>query len=174
MVLRGPPWTKRCSPPALRGQTKLQPRKGFLRGPPWPSVDKKVFPPPPFADRPNYNPEKVFSVVLRGPPWTKRCPPCPSARPFTDQKGVLRGPPWPSVDKKVFPPPLRGQTLTTLKRCSPWPSVALRGQKGVSPCPSARPFNPDQKGVLRGPSVALRGQKGVSPPALRGQTKLQP
>ena len=47
VVLRGPSWTKKIFSPALRGQTKLCPYKGFLRGPSWPFVDKKGFLPRP-------------------------------------------------------------------------------------------------------------------------------
>ena len=106
----------------------------------------------PFADQ-----EKVFSVVLRAPPWIKRC----SSRPFVDQKGVLRGPSWPFVDKKVFLPTLRGSRKGVLRGPS-WPFVdkkvflpTLRGSR---------------KGVLRGPSWPFVDKK-VFLPALRGSKR---
>ena len=42
---------------------------------------------------------------------------------LADKTGVLRGSSWPFVDQEVL-------------RCSPWPSVALRGQNGFSSRPS--------------------------------------
>ena len=138
---------KRCSPctsVALRGKKVFfaplrvtsRIKKGVLRVPPWPSVDKKGVlraPSRNFADQ-----EKVFSVYLRGPPWTKkvffaplrvtsrikkRCSPCTSV--------ALRG-------QKVFFAPLR-VTSRIKKRCSPCTSVALRGSKGVRCSPSPQP-----------------------------------
>ena len=96
---------------ALRG------KKSVLRGPSWPFVDKKV-----------------FSVVLRGPPWTKKVFLVVLRGPSWIKKGVLRGPSWPSVDEKGV---LSGPS---------WPSV---DKKGVLRGPSW-PFV-DKKGVLCGP-----------------------
>ena len=96
---------------------------------------------------------KVFSVPLRGPPWTRRCcrcrSPCPSAA-LRGQKKVLplpfsvplRGPPW--TKKKVLPLPF--------VRVLPWP---FRGQKKVLPLPFSAP--------LRGPPWT----KGVAVAVLR-------
>ena len=80
VALRGPSWIKKVFSPALRGQTKLRPYKGFLRDPSRPFADKKV-----------------FSPALRGQTKPRPC------------KGFLRGPSRPFVDqKKVFSEDFRG------------------------------------------------------------------
>ena len=118
---------------ALRAQKEFppappRPKKGVLRAPPWPSVDKKmlrcsswsfvalcgqkevkVF---------SVAQKKVFSVALRG------------------QKEVKVFSVPPSVDKKKL-------------RCSPCPFVALRGQKEV------KVFSPSLRGPPWTKSVFL-------------------
>ena len=104
VVLRGPSWTKGVA-------------VAVLRVPPRPFVDKRCCscssPCPSVALRGQKKAlrgQKVlqlqFSVVLRGPSWTKSV-----------AVAVLRGPPWPFVDKRCC------------SCSSPCPSVALRGQK---------------------------------------------
>ena len=128
VVFRGPSWTKKVFSVVLRGPPVFSvvlrgpswTKKGVLSGPSWPFVDKKGVlsgPSWPSVDK------KVFSVVLRGPPWSVLSGP---SWPFVDKKGVLCGPPWPSVDKKGV---LCGP---------PWPSVdkirfsPLRGRPAPS------------------------------------------
>ena len=127
----------------------------------------KGFPPRPFADQ-----RKVFSVVLSGPPWTKKV----FFVAFRGQKGVLRDPSRPSWTKRCSSRPFADPSRIK-ERCSPRPSAdkkgILRGPSWTKRC-SSRPFAPlrgSKKGVLRAPSwtkrcspwssVALRGQKGV-------------
>ena len=169
-VLRGPP----C--PSLRGQKVLQLQfsvvlrgpswtKGVavavLRVPPWPFVDKRCCscssPCPSVALRGQKVLQLQFSVVLRGPSWTKgvavavlRVPPWLFVDKRCCSSAVLRGPPWPFVDKRCC------------SCSSPCPSVALRGQKVLqfsSPCP--RLFVDKRCCSCSSPwsSVALRGQK---------------
>ena len=159
-VLRGPPWPfvdKRCCSSAV------------LRGPPWPFVDKRCCscssPWSPVALRGQKVLQLQFSVVLRGPSWTKGV-----------AVAVLRGPPWPFVDKRCCscssPCPsvaLRGQKVLQLQfsvslrgpswtkgvavavlRVPPWPFVDKRCCSCSSPCPSV-----DQKTVLPALSCIL-------------------
>ena len=117
--------------------------------------------PPPFVDRPNHDPAKVFFVVLRGPSWIKKgVLPRPT---WTDQimipqrfssvalhrkKGVLPRPSW--TDQFMIP-----------QRFSPWSFVALRGHKRCSPPPFVDRQNHDPAKVffvvLRGPSWIKKG-----------------
>ena len=204
-VLRVPPWPfvdKRCcscsspwSSVALRGQKVLQLQfsvslrvpswtKGVavavLSVPPWPFVDKRCCscssPWSSVALRGQKVLQLQFSVVLRGPSWTKgvavavlpvpprpfvdkRCCSCSSPCPSASLRGQkvlqlqfsvsLRGPSW---TKGVAVAVLGGPPwLFVDKKCcscsSPWSSVALRGQKVLQFCSSPCP------------SVALRGQK---------------
>ena len=120
----------------------------------------KGFPPRPFADQ-----RKVFSVVLSGPPWLKRC----SSWSFVDKKvffATLRAPsrikercsPRPSASSADKKGVLRGPSWT--KRCSSRLFAPLRGQKGVLRDPS-RPFA-DQRKVFSASLRVLRGQKRCS------------
>ena len=211
-VLRVPPWPfvdKRCcscSSPcpsaSLRGQKVLQLQfsvslrvpswtKGVavavLRGPPWPFVDKRCCscssPCPSASLRGQKVLQLQFSVVLRGPSWTKGV-----------AVAVLRGPPWPFVDKRCCscssPCPsasLRGQKVLQLQfsvslrgpswtksvavavlRGPPWPFVDKRCCSCSSPCPSV-PLR-GQKVLQLQFSVVLRGPswtKGVAVAVLR-------
>ena len=115
VVLRGPSWTKGVAVAVLR----VPPRpfvdkrccsSAVLRVPPWPFVDKKCCscssPCPSASLRGQKVLQLQFSVVLRGPSWTKGV-----------AVAVLRGPPWPFVDKRCC------------SCSSPCPSASLRGQK---------------------------------------------
>ena len=113
--LRGSSWTKGVAVAVLRGPPWLFVDKGccssaVLRVPPWLFVDKKCCscssPCPSVALRGQKVLQLQFSVVLRGPSWTKGV-----------AVAVLRVPPWPFVDKRCC------------SCSSPCPSVALRGQK---------------------------------------------
>ena len=185
VVLRGPSWTKGVAVAVLR----VPPRpfvdkrccsSAVLRVPPCPFVDKKCCscssPCPSASLRGQKVLQLQFSVVLRGPSWTKgvavavlRVPP----RPFVDKRccssAVLRVPPCPFVDKKCCscssPCPsasLRGQKVLQLQF-----SVVLRGPswtKGVAVAVLRVPPRPfvDKKCCSCSspcPSVALRGQK---------------
>ena len=155
-VLRGPPRPfvdKRCcscsspwSSVALRGQKVLQLQfsvslrgpswtKGVavavLRVPPWPFVDKRCCscssPCPSVALRGQKVLQLQFSVVLRGPSWTKGV----AVLQFSVS---LRGPSWTKgvavAVLRVPPRPVAVRGQKVLQFCSsPCPSVALRGQK---------------------------------------------
>ena len=198
-------WIKKGVLPALRGPNHdpakvffgaLHRKKGVLPRPSW--TDQFMIP---MALRGHKRwTDQIILVVLRGPSWIK--------------KGVLPRPTWtdqimipqrfssgPFIEKKVFSPALRGQTIP--QRFSPWSFVALRGHKRCSPPPFVDRQNHDPAKVfsvvLRGPSwikkgvlprptwtdqimipqrfsswsfVALRGSKKVFSPALRGQTRI--
>ena len=76
---------------------------------------------------------------------------CPSSAIVASQfRCDCPGPPRPSVDQKGL-------------RCSPWPSVALRGQKEVKvfSAPLRGPPWTKRSKVFSPPFVALRGQKGL-------------
>ena len=113
-VLRGPPWPSVDNKGVLPRPSRIDqmPCNGVLRGPPWPSVDNKGVLPRPSMNRPNYALAMVFSVALRGPPWTIKVfsPALHEQTKLCPCKGFLRGPSLPFVDKKVFSPALREQT----------------------------------------------------------------
>ena len=140
VVLRGPSWTKGVA-------------VAVLRVPPWPFVDKKCCscssPCPSVALRGQKVLQLQFSVVLRGPSWTKGV-----------AVAVLRVPPWPFVDKRCC------------SRRSPCPSASLRGQKVLQLQFSVSLRVPSwTKGVaVLQFSVSLRGPswtKGVAVAVLR-------
>ena len=140
VVLRGPSWIKKgvLPRPSWTDQFMIPQRFSpwsFLRG-------HKRCSPPPFVDRPNHDPAKVFFVVLRGPSWIqKRCSP----PPFVDR---------PNHDPaKVF-------------------FVALHRKKGVLPRPSWTDQFMIPQRFSSWSFVALRGSKKVFSPALRGQTRI--
>ena len=143
-VLRVPPWLfvdKRCCSSAV------------LRGPPWPFVDKRCCscssPCPSVALRGQKVLQLQFSVVLRGPSWTKGVAVLQfsvSLRGPSWTKGVavavLRVPPWLFVDKRCC--------SSAVLRVPPWPFVDKRCCSCSSPCPSV-----DQKTVLPALSCIL-------------------
>ena len=139
-------------------------KKGVLRGPSWPFVDQRGLrcsprPSVPSADQKRCSPWplrgskgfKVFSAPLRVPPWTKKVFFVVPSWPFVDQRGS-RCSPCPSV-------PLRGQ-----KRFSSCSFVALRGSKGFKVFSAPLRVPPWTKKVffvvLRGPSW-IKGVQGV-------------
>ena len=139
-VLRSPMWTKKVfSRPHVDQYRCSSWTKGVavavLRGPSWPSVDKRCCRCRSSCPFVALRGQKVlplpFSAALRGPPWTKGV-----------AVAVVRGPSWPFVDKRCC-------------RCRSWrPFVPLRGQKGVAVAVLRGPSW--TKGVavavLRGPS----------------------
>ena len=116
-----------------------------------PIVDRKVF----FASLSDPSRiRKVFSVALRGPSWIRKVFSVALRGPSWIQKGRFLSPAptsvgaplvgalvlapnldrtskRPIVDRKVFFASLSDPSR--MKRCSPWPLAALRGQKGFEP-----------------------------------------
>ena len=156
VALRGQKVLQFCSSPcpsvALRGQKVLQLQfsvslrgsswtksvaVAVLRGPPWPFVDKRCCscssPCPSASLRGQKVLQLQFSVVLRGPSWTKGV-----------AVAVLRVPPWLFVDKRCC------SSAVLSLRVPPRPFVDKRCCSCSSPCPSV-----DQKAVLPAPSCIL-------------------
>ena len=116
----------RCPPPPLRGQKKVffaPPSRPFVdkKGYVCPSVRKDAFAlrcsPCPSAALRGQKGSKMFSVPLRGPPWTKRD--VLRAPPWT-KKGFLRAPSRPFADKKgVLPAPSRAIVASQLRCVCP-------------------------------------------------------
>ena len=137
VALRGPSWTKRCSP--------------------WSSVDKKGVlraPSRAFADQ-----KKVFFVALRGPSWTKRCSPWSSVA-LLGQKRCSPRPPRPPRTKRDF---LRAPPQAIPTPNSNYHRPAQSHQRTIAP-PMAVVYLAPFPGYRPGRSLPRQNQSNIHTP----------